>query len=438
LAKQEGEYDLIFFVAPDSYSAMNAATAGAFVLTESYLYTVEMIKESVEHLRDTGLIAMHFGEVDYEGLPNRTARYLITARQAFAELGIENFERHVLVATTEGFMSTSTMLLKKTPFTPEEIGRFLPLTKEIADSKARYVPGHVREDNPVTMGVTLDSRQLDRWLGEYEYDIGPVTDDSPFFWHFARFRSVFARALARFGAADDAEVDLSDSLGERVLLFLLAFSAMFAALFLLAPFVFIRSVWTELPYKGRSGIYFATLGLGFMFFEISLIQKLTLFLGYPTYSLTVTLAGMLVFAGLGSLASERYVDRRNAAVLCLFAVLACLAMFYQLTFDGILERFLTASLTVRIAIAVLSLAPLGLVLGAFMPLGLAGVAALTSHGDEYVAWGWAVNGFCSVIGSVLTTLLSMAYGFDAVLGLAILLYGIATVAIRGLPARPAP
>ena len=32
-------FDLIWLVAPDSYAAMNAATSGAFVLSESYLYT---------------------------------------------------------------------------------------------------------------------------------------------------------------------------------------------------------------------------------------------------------------------------------------------------------------------------------------------------------------------------------------------------------------
>ncbi len=52
--------------------------------------------------------------------------------------------------------------------------------------------------------------------------------------------------------------------------------------------------------------------------------------------------------------------------------------------------------------AFLVLAPLGMLLGIFMPLGLGAVSALTDHGEEYVAWGWAVNGFASVIGSVLT------------------------------------
>ena len=64
-----------------------------------------------------------------------------------------------------------------------------------------------------------------------------------------------------------------------------------AAVFLLAPFVAVRRTWRQLPSKGTSAVYFAALGLGFMFFEITMIQRLVQFLGYPTYSLTVTSAG---------------------------------------------------------------------------------------------------------------------------------------------------
>ena len=78
------------------------------------------------------------------------------------------------------------------------------------------------------------------------------------------------------------------------------------------------------------------------------------------------------------------------------------------------------------------LAPLGLCLGMFMPLGLGAVARLTPLGPQYVAWGWAVNGFASVIGVVLSTILAMTFGFQVVLGFALVLYAIAVIALRGL------
>jgi MFS family permease len=95
---------------------------------------------------------------------------------------------------------------------------------------------------------------------------------------------------------------------------------------------------------------------------------------------------------------------------------------------------LSTGLAVRVVFAGAILTPLGLCLGMFMPLGLGRIASLTEHGEEYVAWGWAVNGFFSVIGSVLTTILSMALGFRAVQYAALGAYAIAVVAFTRLPA----
>jgi hypothetical protein len=98
-----------------------------------------------------------------------------------------------------------------------------------------------------------------------------------------------------------------------------------------------------------------------------------------------------------------------------------------------MDRLLGAPLEVRIVTAVIFLAPLGFALGAFMPLGLTTVAGLSVHGETYVAWGWAVNGFFSVIGSVLTTVLSMTFGFNAVLFMAVVIYAVAVLLLRAIP-----
>ena len=54
-----------------------------------------------------------------------------------------------------------------------------------------------------------------------------------------------------------------------------------------------------------------------------------------------------------------------------------------------------------------------------------------------MAWAWAVNGFFAVIGSVLTTILSMALGFRTVQFAALAVYAIAVLAFLRLPAAPA-
>jgi predicted MFS family arabinose efflux permease len=92
------------------------------------------------------------------------------------------------------------------------------------------------------------------------------------------------------------------------------------------------------------------------------------------------------------------------------------------------------SLFLRIAVTFVVLAPLGLCLGMFMPLGLGAVGRLTHLQREYVAWGWAVNGFASVCGAVLSTLLSMEFGFRVVMAFAVIVYALAVVALRQLMA----
>ena len=71
---------------------------------------------------------------------------------------------------------------------------------------------------------------------------------------------------------------------------LVAFATVLSVVFLLLPFFAIRRTWRQLPRKWTSACYFVSIGLGFIFFEIAMIQKMVLFLGYPTYSLTVTLS----------------------------------------------------------------------------------------------------------------------------------------------------
>jgi MFS family permease len=182
-------------------------------------------------------------------------------------------------------------------------------------------------------------------------------------------------------------------------------------------------------------LYFAAVGLGFMCFEISLIQKLTLFLGYPTYTLTVTLFGLLFFSGIGSLLTERYANRRNRALAVLVIALLGLGLGMQTGLNPLLDAIFGLPLAVRVAVTLLLLAPLGLCLGAFMPLGLATLVRITapSHREEYAAWAWAVNGFFSVIGSMLVTMLAMTHGFRSVILLATGIYLLAGIVLWRIP-----
>jgi hypothetical protein len=436
LARSEGTFDLVWFVAPDSYAATNAASSGAFVLSESYLYTTEMIEETLDHLGDDGLMVVQFGELDIDQ-PNRTARYVMTARQALENAGVDDPSQHLAVTAevSPGLGSLSTIVVKRTPFTPAEVERFESTIGDLpAINRAIYAPGGPSDGSMLSQLAGGSDAEVDRIAGDYKRDISAVSDDAPFFWHFTPFGDVIANV---FEPIDVLVADPEQAIGERVLLLLLLLAAMYAAVFLLLPFVFVRKQWTALPAKGTSAVYFACLGLGFMLFEITMIQRLVRFLGYPTYSLTVTLATILISTGLGALASRRLADRERPVLPILLGVLAALTLFYQLGFDPIAESLLSQGLAVRILLAVVVLTPLGFCLGMFMPLGLGAVSRLTDRQEEYVAWSWAVNGFFSVIGSVLTTVLSMALGFTLVQYLALAIYAVAVVAFLRLQRRPA-
>ena len=197
----------------------------------------------------------------------------------------------------------------------------------------------------------------------------PISDDGPFFWHFNTFDDV----IGSFTDPIDRN-DFEDSVGERVLLLLLAVAVLFATVFLLLPFVAIRSTWVMLPRKVHSALYFAALGLGFIFFEVTLIQRLTLFLGYPTYSLTVTLMSILIFTGVGALLSERWKDEPRRVLPWLVGAIVALTVFYECGLPPLTDALLGLPLAVRVPVAFVVLAPLGLCLGTFMPLGLGAVA----------------------------------------------------------------
>jgi hypothetical protein len=434
LARHKRNYDLVWYVAPDSYAATNAASSGAFVLSESYLYTREMIKTTLEHLTDDGIMVVQFGELDFRKSPNRTSRYIVTARKALEDLGVENPNEHLLVSaqlSKDGDLST--IVVKRKPFTKAEADRFVTGLTKLPNQHPIAAPDHSFGTSQVSRLASGSNAEVAKIVDGSKKNITAVVDDAPYFWHFSRFGDVISN-IGHPLTTNDPE----DAIGERVLLLLLGIAMVYAAVFLLAPFFAVRKKWRALPAKGTSAVYFAALGLGFMFFEITMIQRLVQFLGYPTYSLTVTLATLLVSTGVGALASKRLAHRTRTAIPIVLGVVAALTLFYELALPSILDGgLLSQGLAVRVGFAVIVLAPLGVCLGMFMPLGLDRVTSLTEHGEEYVAWAWAVNGFFSVIGSVLTTILSMALGFRVVQFAALVIYGVAVVAFTRLPAAGA-
>src|SRR5262245_2297380 len=142
LARSDTDYDLIWFVAPDSYAASNAATSGAFVLSESYLYTKEMIETAFDHLTPEGLVVAQFGDFHFERRPTRTARYLVTARDAIGGK-VDDFADHVfLVAESNDFEigRVSTIAMSPTAFDAASVDRVLAAIGKVPGARAVHLP----------------------------------------------------------------------------------------------------------------------------------------------------------------------------------------------------------------------------------------------------------------------------------------------------------
>jgi len=166
-------------------------------------------------------------------------------------------------------------------------------------------------------------------------------------------------------------------------------------------------------------VYFAALGLGFIMIEIALLQRFTLFLGQPAYTLAAILAGLLVWTGVGSAVAGRIAGDPRRALRTLVLVVPVVLWMTAVVTPWVFEVALGWPFASRVVVAVLLLAPLGIVLGMPFPTGL---RLLSDEATALVPWAWGVNGFFTVIGSVLSMILGMALGFRAVLALAAVCY----------------
>lgn len=158
-------------------------------------------------------------------------------------------------------------------------------------------------------------------------------------------------------------------------------------------------------------IVFSCLGAGFMLVEVALFQKMILFLGSPTISLSVLLSSILIGMGLGSFTAGRKNTVSGIRRLAFFsAAILGVGVIAILFYPVILEQFLSQSRLLRGVVTFVLVLPLGFVMGVPFPtcIGLMKKYEL----DEYIPWMYGVNGALSILGSILSVVLSMIYGFS--------------------------
>ena len=187
-------------------------------------------------------------------------------------------------------------------------------------------------------------------------------------------------------------------------------------------------------HAGRFLVYFSGIGVGFIFIEIAMMQKLTLLLGQPLYSIVVTLFAILVSTGVGAACSGRFLAaprRARRLPLAILLLVALVAYGSPLLVHGCIGWPLWA----RAAVVAAAIAPIGFLLG--MPFAH-GIKVVERTNPSFVPWAWAVNGSTTVIGSIATVILSMNFGFAAVLVASAAVYLVAFATLAGIERTPVP
>lgn len=412
LARYDESFDVIDLALTDNFRAV---TAGTFALSEDYAYTVEAFRAYLEHLAPNGLLVVQRW---LQLPPTEEARAAGIVAQALRESGVRDVSQHLLALRS---FNTMLILAQREPFTAQEIETLKKFAQARQFDLVHY-PGiqlaEVNRFNKLPRDVYYETFQ--KLLGapeelykESEYDIAPPRDERPFFFHFFKWEqlpTIFAlwgKTWQPFGGS-----------GYLILLGLFAIAFVLAAALILAPLVLMRRKQPRaLGAEGRRVlIYFGALGLGFLFVEIPLIQRFILLLDYPVYAFTVTLFGLLIFSGVGSYFAER-VPWRGALLVLVITI-----GVYALVVERLIAFALAYDFAVRVLVALLALAPLGFLLGIPFPRG---IRALSTQRQEWIPLAWGVNGFLSVLSSILAMLIALSWGFGWVWFAGAGVYGIA-------------
>ncbi|MCB2185319.1 MAG: hypothetical protein KQJ78_02800 [Deltaproteobacteria bacterium] len=419
IVNTEHNYDLIQM--RNNFTPI-AFASGAINLSETYLLTVEAFQDYMTKLKPGGILALHRWGV---------VRLCAIARQAAAELGLPDISRHVLIMSGEGLMMNG-FYFQKTPFTDDQI--------EMAHAYAKtrryqvlYDPHQGPEDS--LYAAILKSPDPDTYRHYAGFNLKAPTDDRPFFDHFLLLgfqqdlnAPLLPQELKEIGGLLGWRPKglLGSLLGGRMipvseipLIAITIEATLVSILGMFLPLIFFS--------RGRqAGLrrwavlsYFAILGMAFIMIELCYIKHYILFLGNPAMSISLIIAFLLLFTSAGSFFSERFGQNPGRALKLVFPAIFVVNAISIVVTPYVFQMFLGSPLMERIFICMLMVAPMGLVMGMPFPLGL---RMLHHIAPQYIGWAWGVNGFMTVMGSILTVVVSLYFGFNAVLWMAGALY----------------
>src|SRR6202451_1084741 len=359
-AKQN--FDVVQMTLVDTWAS---TAAGAFALSENNLYTVEAFREYFEHLKPDGMVAITRWEFRQ---PREALRVVSVAMQALHSLGVANPARNFIVAS-EGELDEDgipvVVLAKKTAFTAEEESAVQAHLGEHDELAPLYLPSQPATGQAVRnpFADLIASNDPYRFAQSYAYNVAPVSDNAPFFFFTLKAGQILGPQALQHG------IDWKVNLGVLVLILVLVISVVAVLGFLILPLALRGGRQSPLPL-----LYFVAVGLGYILVEIAFIQRFVLFLGHPTYALTVVIFLLMLSSGAGSLLSRRWLPRTEMAWIPLIVVSAALLadVFFL---PRMLIAWVGLAFDFRLLISAILLAPLGFVMGMPFPTGLRALAA---------------------------------------------------------------
>ena len=405
LTRSDGRYDLIQISLTDSWAA---TAAGAYTLSENNLYTLEAYRLYWSRLTPNGLISTSRWMAGPPAL--EIPRLVLLVRAALEAEGVTAPAAHI--AVLQGG-AVGTVLVKRAPFTPGEIDRLRAISGE--RRFALHLPvSNIPPDRQWLPEVLKEGAAAYRDQG---LELGPPTDDRPFFFQaVSPFRPLGIEEARRRGINAEGVLAL-----RRLMLVM----TVVTVLLFFSPFPLAR--WLR-PEAGvwRGSLFFAAIGLAFMFVEIAWLQRFILYLGHPSHATTATLGGILLGAGLGSFSAGRLGVPRGQR---LGFLLPLGVLVVNLGLGPLFTSTLGWPWLSRLAMALGVIVPAGFLMGFCFPLGM------VRFGDGNKAWFWAVNGAAGVLASVSSLALSMELGYWVVANLGAGLYVAAWLLLAGRAPR---
>ncbi|HEY1215978.1 MAG TPA: hypothetical protein VGE93_20305 [Bryobacteraceae bacterium] len=403
IRRSQERYQVLQATLVDTWAS---TAAGAFALSENNLYTTNAFVDYLSHLTDDGLMA--FTRWGFKP-PRESLRVVSLADAALKQLGEANPAQNVIVVrengeNLNGWGAQDTILIARHPFSPADIER-VKNAAAIAKMQAVYVPGTAA---PSAFRDMLLSRDLNGFYDSYDFDVRPVSDNRPFF-----FYTVQARDLWNFitqASRQSADYKLNSAIP---LLFGLVGISIIATLVILSlPPLVLGHRLPASPGHLQALLFFVCIGVGYILVQVSLIQKFVLFLGHPTYALTVIIFSMLLSSGLGSFASKRLIrgDLARLSGVMLLIVGAIILLSFIIT--PVSESGVALPFALKVLISVALISPVGFAMGMPFPTGL---ALLEKIMPASVRWAWAINAASSVMGSAAAMFLAIYVGLQMTL-----------------------